>query len=59
MASEGPEAFYAALRAKPDNAVKFGKAEAVVQTPAGQPDQKLQLPNDEEVGLASACDAPG
>lgn len=59
MASQGPEAFYAAVKAKPDNPIKFGKAQAVVQTPAGLPDQKLQLPTDAEVGLASACGAPG
>ena len=49
MAAQGPEAFYAALRANPDNPIKFGQAQAVVQTPAGQPDQRLQLPNDDEV----------
>ena len=54
MAPEGPEAFYAALRAQPDNPVKFDNAKAVVQTPAGQSDQKLQLPNEKEVGLGSA-----
>ena len=59
MTSQGPEAFYAALRAKPDNLIKFGKAQAVVLTPAGQPDQQLKLPTDEEVGLASASGAPG
>ena len=59
MASQSPEAFYAAVRDKPDNPIKFGKAQAVVQTPAGQPDQQLKLPTDEEVGLASASGAPG
>ena len=52
MAPQDPEAFYAALK---DNPIKFGKAQAVVQTPAGQDDQKLQLPNDDEVRLTSAC----
>ena len=59
FASQGPEAFYAAIKAKPNNPIKFGKAQAVVQTPAGQPNQQLKLPTDEEVGLASACGAPG
>lgn len=59
MASQGPEAFSAAVRAKPDNPIKFGKAQAVVQTPADQPDQQLKLPTDEEVGQASAPGAPG
>jgi hypothetical protein len=48
MASQSPEAFYAAVKAQPDRPIKFGKAQAVVQTPVGQPDQKLQLPTDEE-----------
>ena len=53
MASQGPDAFYAALRAKPDNPIKFGKEQAVVLTPSGQDDQTLQLPNDGEVGPTS------
>jgi hypothetical protein len=53
MASQGPEAFYAAVRAQPETPIRFGKAQAVAQTPAGQPDQQLKLPTDEEVGLAS------
>jgi hypothetical protein len=46
METTGAEAFYNAVKAKPDSSIKLAKAQAVLQTPAGQPDLQLQLPND-------------
>jgi hypothetical protein len=55
METTGAEAFYNAVKAKPDSSIKLAKAQAVLQTPAGQPDLQLQLPKDADVRSHAAC----